>query len=147
MRDQLLKMFFAALFGLTIGVGFGAPALAADQVKVVYHIADGIDQASRALGNIRNHLKAEPKTRIVVVALGDGVQFLLEGGKDRKGQAFDAAVGALVSQGVEFRICNNTLSAHNIPASSVLQEAKIVPSGVAEIARLQAQEGFVYLRP
>jgi len=26
-------------------------------------------------------------------------------------------------------------------------EAKIVPSGVAEVAKLQAREGFVYLRP
>ena len=27
------------------------------------------------------------------------------------------------------------------------EEAKIVPSGVAEVARLQAQEGYVYLKP
>jgi intracellular sulfur oxidation DsrE/DsrF family protein len=26
-------------------------------------------------------------------------------------------------------------------------EAKIVPSGVAEVARLQAKEGFMYLKP
>jgi len=26
-------------------------------------------------------------------------------------------------------------------------EAMIVPSGVAEVARLQAREGFVYLQP
>ena len=32
-------------------------------------------------------------------------------------------------------------------ASKVAMEAKIVPSGVAEVARLQAREGFVYLRP
>ena len=143
MRTALLKKIFAGLFALILG----AQAFAADQIKVVYHVADGVDQAARALGNIRNHLKAEPKTRIVVVALADGIQFLLDGGKDRKGQPFDAAVAALAAQGVEFRICNNTLTAHNVPLSSVLHEAKIVPSGVAEIARLQAQEGFAYLRP
>jgi intracellular sulfur oxidation DsrE/DsrF family protein len=34
-----------------------------------------------------------------------------------------------------------------IPNEKVVLEAKIVPSGVAETARLQAREGFVYLRP
>jgi intracellular sulfur oxidation DsrE/DsrF family protein len=29
----------------------------------------------------------------------------------------------------------------------VVMEASVVPSGVAEVARLQAKEGFVYLRP
>lgn len=29
----------------------------------------------------------------------------------------------------------------------VVMEAKIVPSGVAEVARLQAKEGFAYLKP
>ena len=145
MRYAFLKLALA--FAVLYGAGFGSQACAADQIKVVYHLADGIDQASRALANIRNHLKAEPNTKIVVVALGDGIQFLLEDGKDRKGKPFDAAVGALASQGVEFRVCGNTLNAHNIPASNVVLEAKIVPSGVAEIARLQAKEGFVYLRP
>ena len=41
----------------------------------------------------------------------------------------------------------NTLVTRQISADIVLLEAKIVPSGVAEVARLQAQEGFVYLRP
>jgi intracellular sulfur oxidation DsrE/DsrF family protein len=122
-------------------------AAGADQVKVVYHLADGLEQASRALANIRNHLRAAPDTRIVVVALGDGVRFLLEGAKDRNGKPYDAAIAALASQGVEFRVCNNTLTAHGIDPSRVVLEAKIVESGVAEVARLQAKEGFVYLRP
>jgi len=48
---------------------------------------------------------------------------------------------------VEFRVCNNTLVSRKIDAAKVAMEAKIVPSGVAEVARLQAREGFVYLRP
>jgi intracellular sulfur oxidation DsrE/DsrF family protein len=125
----------------------GAPVLAADQVKVVYHLSDGLDQASRALVNIRNHLKADPNVKIVVVALGDGIKFLLDGATDRNGRPYGAMVAALASQGVEFRVCNNTLEAHGVPASRVVLEAKIVDSGVAEIARLQAREGYVYLRP
>ncbi|WP_089397863.1 DsrE family protein [Noviherbaspirillum humi] len=148
MNDTVFRPWRLLLQALLIlGLLAGRPAAAQEQVKVVYHFVDGIDQASRGLANIRNHLRAEPGTRIVVVALGDGIRFLLNGTRERNGRPFDAAVTALASQGVEFRICGNTLSAHDVPLSQVLPEAKVVPSGVAEIARLQAREGFVYLRP
>lgn len=143
MRRMILKVLCSGC----LAVGIGTPALAAEPIKVVYHLTEGLDQAARGLANIRNHLNAEPDTRIVVVTNGDGIKFLLEGAKDRNGKPFDAAVAALASRGVDFRVCNNTLTAHEVPASKVLLEAKIVPSGVAEVARLQAREGFVYLRP
>lgn len=141
----LSKVFLCSLFAFAISAS--APTIAAEQVKVVYHLADGIDQASRAMANVRNHLRGDPDARIVVVALGDGIRFLLAGAKDRNGRPFDSQVSALEAQGVNFRICNNTLTAHEIPASRIVPEAKLVPSGVVEIARLQAREGFVYLRP
>jgi intracellular sulfur oxidation DsrE/DsrF family protein len=147
MRHSFFKIAIGAFLALLLGAGFGAQAFAGDQIKVVYHIADGNDQAMRALANIRNHLRADPDVKIVVVALADGVKFLLDGSKDRNGQSFSPEVTALAAQGVEFRVCNNTLTAHNIPPSSVIAAAKIVPSGVVEVARLQAKEGFVYLRP
>ena len=129
----------------------GALALAggawADQVKVVYHMADGSDQAARGLASIRNHLRAEPDTKIVVVALGEGIRFLIKGATERNGRPFDAAVAALSRQGVDFRVCNNTLTAHNVAPSELVPEITLVPAGVAEIARLQAREGYVYIRP
>lgn len=142
MRRKLLR-----LLTLLVLAAPGLPAVADEPIKVVYHFVDGIDQASRGLANIRNHLRAEPDTKIVAVANGDGIRFLLAGARERNGKPFDAAVADLAARGVEFRVCNNTLSAHNIPASEVLPQAKIVPSGVVEVARLQAREGYVYLRP
>lgn len=145
MRRTFLKYVVAALPVILIGTC--APAHAAEPVKVVYHLADGIDQASRAMANIRNHLRAEPDTKIVVVANGDGIKFVLAGAKERNGKPFDAAVSALAAQGVEFRVCRNTMTAHDVPVSQLLPEAKLVDSGVVEVARLQAREGYVYLRP
>ncbi len=147
MRRLYLKRLAGGLSVLAFSILFGTQAFAADQIKVVYHIADGIDQASRGLANIRNELRSEPNTHITVVALGDGIQFLLKGAKERNGKPFDAAVAALAEQGVEFRICNNTLTAHNVPVSDVLPQARIVPAGVVEVVRLQAKEGYVYFRP
>ena len=127
--------------------GGAAVAWAAEPISVVYHLNEGLAQAQRAIGNIRNHLAAAPSTKIVVVTHGKGIDFLLEGARNDKGQEFEAAVADLVGRGVQFRVCNNTLVGRDIPKEKVIMEAKIVPSGVAEVARLQAQEHFVYLRP
>jgi uncharacterized protein len=140
-----MRRLFILLFPLFMLAAAGVRA--DDQVKVVYHMSDGIDQATRGLASIRNHLRAAPDTKIVVVALGDGIRFLLKGAAERNGRPFDAAVAGLAAQGVEFRVCNNTLTAHNVPQSQLLPEASLVPAGVVEIARLQAREGYVYIRP
>lgn len=39
------------------------------------------------------------------------------------------------------------LVSRKISADKLLMEAKVVPSGVAEVAKLQANDKFVYLRP
>lgn len=127
--------------------GLLAASLAWGQVKVVYHLNEGIPQASRAMDNIRNHLAADPAAKIVVVTHGAGIDFLLDGATNQRGQSFVGAIGELSGRGVEFRVCNNTLVSRKIPKERVAMEAQIVPSGVAEVARLQAKEGFVYLRP
>jgi hypothetical protein len=123
-------------------------AASTDQpVKVVYHFTNGLEEASRGLGNIRNHLAADPKAKIVVVGNGLGIDFMLDGAKDRNGNPFDITIQELKTRGVDFRLCQNTIVRRNIDRSKVLSEVSIVPSGVAEAARLQAREGYVYLRP
>ncbi|MFC7518754.1 DsrE family protein [Herbaspirillum sp. GCM10030257] len=144
-RRTILTSIAVLLPALTLGRGL--PAFAAEPVKVVYHLADGIDQASRAMANIRNHLRAEPDTRIVVVANGDGIRFLLAGARERNGKPFDSAITALAAQGVEFKVCGNTLTAHDVSPSQLVPETKLVTAGVVELARLQAKEGYVYIRP
>lgn len=149
MRRLLATLQAFLLFAAVLGVS--APALAqaapAQPIKVVYHMSDGIAQAARAVNNIRNHLAADPTAKIVVVTHGPGIDFLLEGATSQPGQSFAGAIGDLAAKGVEFLVCNNTLVARKIDASKVAMEARVVPSGVAEVARLQAREGFVYLRP
>jgi intracellular sulfur oxidation DsrE/DsrF family protein len=143
MNALLIRWALAVLFA----VGFTAPSLAQESIKVVYHLNEGIQQASRAIGNVRNHLNADPGAKIVVVTHGAGIDFLLEGAENAQGGSFAGPIGELASRGVEFRVCNNTLTSRKIEPTKVVLEAKIVPSGVAEVARLQAKEGYVYLRP
>jgi len=81
------------------------------------------------------------------VTHGQGIDFLLEGAENMSGSKFSASIGDLVSKGVEFRVCNNTLVSRKIPKEQVIMEAKIVPSGVAEVSNLQAKERYAYLKP
>ena len=143
---SLFLVLKSTLIALLAAVSLQAQA-ADDVIKTVYHMSEGIPQASRAMNNIRNHLAADPKAKIVVVTHGLGIDFLLEGATNQMEQPFAGAISDLASKGVEFRVCNNTLVSRKIDAAKVAMEAKIVPSGVAEVAKLQAREGFVYLRP
>lgn len=137
----MLRFFIAFL------VATFASLSSAQDMKVVYHVNTGLEAATAALNNIQNHLSADAKAKIVVVTHGPGIDFLLQDAKDSKGREFSAAVSGLSGKGVEFRVCNNTLVSRNINPDRLLMETKIVPSGVAEVARLQAKEGFVYLKP
>lgn len=114
--------------------------------KVIYHINDS-SNATAALNNIRNHLSVSPKAKIAVVTHGLGIDFLLEGAQDKNGNPYDILVQQLANENVEFKVCNNTLEARKISKSKLLPEATVVPSGVAELSRLQVQEGYVYIKP
>lgn len=139
---KTVRMLAAMLLFSFIGA---ASAVAAEE-KVVYHINSDANPMA-ALQNVRNHLNASPKAKIVVVTHGPGIDFLLDGAKDRNGNPYDVVVQELSNRKVEFRVCGNTLQTRQIDKNKVIPEAVVVPSGVAEIGRLQSQEGYVYLKP
>jgi hypothetical protein len=120
---------------------------AAAQDKVVYHLNEGLVQASNGLRNIRNHLEVDPKARIVVVAHAQGVDFLMKGAQDKNGNPYNVVVEDLKSQGVEFQVCQITLRNRKLKQEQFIEEATFVPSGVQQITRLQQREGYAYLRP
>jgi intracellular sulfur oxidation DsrE/DsrF family protein len=120
---------------------------AAPPVRIVYHFSEGTAQASRGLEYIRNHLEVDPNAQIVVVAHALGVDFLMKGAKTDKGNAFADAIEDLDLAGVKFRVCEITLRERGLRREQFLPVVQFVPSGVAEIARLQSREGYAYLKP
>lgn len=140
-----------ALLGMALLAVAAAPlAMAADDatpIRVVYHVSEGLAQAKRALRLLKNHHQADPTAKLVVVALGDGIEFLLQDAVDDGNYPFELLIEPLAEEGVEFRICRNTLESRKVDPARVLPQAKVVPAGIAEIARLQAREGFVYVKP
>lgn len=149
---RYLLSLFAALF--IIG-NWGAYADANERYgkqKVVYHVNyDGGEKDKRyrgAMRNIQNHINAvgAENMEIKVVLHGNGLGVLKSAKKNDKLQG---QVASLKSQNVEFHVCNNTLKGRKISYSDDLFdvfEEDIVPSGVAELSRLQ-QMGYTYIKP
>jgi intracellular sulfur oxidation DsrE/DsrF family protein len=119
------------------------------QDKVVYHIDDAEMQATKGLRNIRNHLDVAPDTKVMVVTHANGVDFLLEGAKDKKNPNIDYAslVSALKARGVRFEICEITLRNRNLRKDQFSMDADFTPSGVARIGQLQSRESYAYIKP
>lgn len=136
----------AALLGLTGCATTGPSAKATDPIKTVYHINNS-DVAFAAMHNIQNQMKADPGVKIVVVAHGKGIDFLLDGATDKNGNPYNIMEEQLMAEGVQFHVCNNTLMSRKIDPKRVIPGAKIVPSGVADLAKLQNSEGYVYIKP
>jgi uncharacterized protein len=120
------------------------PTLAQD--KVAYHINDTASQALSTLRNIRNHLDTDPTAKITVVTHAFGVDFLMEGMKDRNESPFAATVSALVNRGVKFEVCEITLKNRNLKKEQFIQEADFTPSGVVRLTKLQLA-GHAYIKP
>jgi intracellular sulfur oxidation DsrE/DsrF family protein len=123
-----------------------AAASASAQDDVVYHINDTAQQALAALRNVRNHLDTDPGAKITVVTHAFGVDFLMEGMKDRNENTFAATVAGLVARGVKFEVCEITLKNRNLKKEQFIQEAEFTPSGVVRLAKLQKQ-GYAYIKP
>jgi intracellular sulfur oxidation DsrE/DsrF family protein len=140
MTTRLLVAGLALAVAACAGTGGG-------QDKVVYHLNDGLVQASNGLRNINNHLEVNPNAKIVVVAHAQGVDYLFKGAKDRNGNKYEDLVEQLKGRGVRFDVCEITLRNRKLSKDQFIADASYVASGVAEITRLQQQEGYAYLKP
>ena len=129
--------------------------------KVVYHINyDDPKLQAGALRNIQNHINAVGKDNLEVrvVLHGNGLALLLEPDSLEKLTKFKhanadekmtARIDGLKAQGVAFNVCENTVRGRKVDMETDLYNVSqddIVPSGVAEVAKLQ-QEGYVYIKP
>ena len=136
--------FAAQLFAILALSLAGSAAWA--QEKAVYHFDGGLEQATKGLRNINNHLEVDSKAKLIAVAHADGVDFLMEGARDRFGP-FDARVQDLMGKGVKFQVCEITLRNRKLRKDQFILGVEFVPSGVVQITHLQQKEGYAYLKP
>jgi uncharacterized protein len=115
--------------------------------KVVYHFNEGLEQAGKGLRYMRNQLEVDPDAEIVAVAHAAGVDFLLKGARDDKGNKYEDIVERLALGGVRFEVCEITLRERGLSRQQFIDYVSFVPSGVAEVTRLQQRAGYAYLKP
>ena len=157
----MMKMITLAL-AIGFGPGLALAAPPADRMsappaagyyvfqKVVYQ-NDGGGPDDHAyfqlfLRNITAHIEAtDGKVEIRVVSFAAGVKLFQMAKND---PALAADLDRLRAKGVRFMVCRNTLKGMGLRPQDLygVQGADIVPSGVAELARLQGQ-GYVYIHP
>jgi intracellular sulfur oxidation DsrE/DsrF family protein len=163
-KSKLLSTLFMAVLLVTTAVLQSTNAYADNgysKQKVVYHINyDDPKLQAGALRNIQNHINAVGKDdlEIRVVLHGNGLALLLEPDSLEKLTKFKhanateqmtAKIDGLKDQGVAFNVCENTVRGRKVDLETDLynvSQEDIVPSGVAEVAKLQ-QDGFVYIKP
>jgi uncharacterized protein len=117
------------------------------QDRVVYHLNEGIEQASNGLRNANNHLSVDSNAKIVFVTHARGVDFLMKGARDKNGNLYEPMVDNLKLRGVQFDICEITLQNRKLQKEQFISAATYVPSGVGELTRLQQRERYAYVKP
>ena len=145
-------MRFISVFAAGTKIAEAAAPNRYGKQKVVYHInyfgGDDDKKYRGAMRNIQNHINAvgAENLDIKVVLHGNGLGLLVNA---KKNDQLEGAVASLKSQNVAFQVCNNTLKGRKIDYNKDLfdvYEEDIVPSGVAELARLQLM-GYAYIKP
>ena len=129
--------------------------------KVVYHINyDDPKKQTGALRNVQNHINAvgAENLDLKIVLHGNGLALLLEPDSLAKltkfkhanaDETMTAKIDSLKDQGVDFNVCANTVRGRKVDLETDLynvDKKDVVPSGVAEVARLQAM-GYSYIKP
>lgn len=158
---RFITTILAAVMAMAVSVtGVSAADNGYGKQKVVYHINyDDPKAQAGAMRNIQNHINAVGKDNLdlKVVLHGKGLTMLLEpdtaaNTKFGAGNATDkvtAKIATLKGQGINFHVCANTLRGKKVDYEQDLYDVSkgdIVPSGVAEVAKLQAM-GYTYIKP
>ena len=138
-----------ALLGLLLGLAAGfalrpayQPAAAHPRAPAGYvvDVADGnAGTWHTALNAAKLVHAAYPSVPIEVVAHGAGIQMLLASSPVAPDLQTLAAGG-----GVELAACANAMQTYGITAAQLVAQARVVPAGVVEVARREA-EGYLYI--
>jgi len=163
-KSEIISALFMAVLLIT-GAALQSSDAYADngysKQKVVYHVNyDDPKKQAGALRNIQNHINAVGKDNleIKVVLHGNGLAMLLEPDSledlpkfkyANANEKMTAKIDGLKDQGVAFNVCANTVRGRKVDLESDLYNVSqddVVPSGVAEVAKLQ-QDGYVYIKP
>ena len=138
---RLLTMTLLACVALAPGI------CSADTERpgVVFHL-DSETSMNRMLAQVARHHSFNPDIDTRVVLIGNGVKPALEGAEDANGGQYSAQMEQLMASGIRIFACEATLNYYNLTEDNLTFGVESVPSGVAALGRLQAREGWGYIK-
>lgn len=126
--------------------GYGGYFARHQPVKIVFGVSDPRGQLKETLTNaayvIRDLKSRGVAYRIQIVLYGNAVL-----AADAFGQRYAGdgpLLRALAAQGVQFRVCYNSLVSLRLDPASVYGYMKVVPAGILQIAKKEMQ-GYAYM--
>jgi intracellular sulfur oxidation DsrE/DsrF family protein len=117
---------------------------AGKKYRAVFHLDEGNrSRVKMTLANMENLLSdlGQDEVDVALVANGEGVMALL-----KVPGLYKDEVERLAAKGVSFFACAHSLSVLRLGEDALLGLVRVVPSGVSELTRRQA-EGWAYIRP
>jgi len=118
---------------------------ASEAPGVVFHL-DSDTSMNRMLAQVARHHAFNPDIETRVILIGNGVKPALEGAKDANGGQYSAQMEQLMASGTRIFACEATLNYYNLTEDDLAFGVETVPSGVAALGRLQAREGWGYIK-
>ena len=135
-----------ALIAGVLLMAASATALAADKMKVVYHLSEA-EKAAFVLNTLQNHIEGvggPDKIQLLLVVHGPAINALTD---IEATEGVRKAIEKLRGEGAEFAMCGNTLKAFKLGLDDLVPGfVEVSQGGVTRIAELQSQ-GYVYIRP
>ena len=138
---QLLMLALLSCLTLTPGAGYadtGAPG-------VVFHL-DSEMRMNRMLAQVARHHAFNPDIETRVILIAEGVRPAIEGAEDANGGQYSAQMEQLMASGIRIFACKATLNYFTLTEDDLAFGVETVPSGVATLGRLQAREGWGYIK-
>ena len=138
---RLLTMTLLACVALAPGI------CSADTERpgVVFHL-DSETSMNRMLAQVARHSAFNPDIETRVILIGNGVKPALEGAEDANGGQYSAQMEQLMASGIRIFACEATLNYYNMTEDDLAFGVETVPSGVAALGRLQARQGWGYIK-
>ena len=112
---------------------------------VAVHL-DSITHINRAIRQVERLVDAHPGTPVRLILIASAVEPALEGAMDKNGGLYSAQLEQLLAKGVGIFACETTLTSLSKRPEELTFGVDTVPSGIAELARLQLESDFAYLK-
>lgn len=111
-------------------------------MKVAFHLSQiRADEVRKALRNIKHLREDRPEAEIHAVSNTSAVKMMKEDG------SFEERIEELINEhDVKMKACSNSIEGTDMTQEELIDEVRVVGSGVAELAELQ-EKGFGYIKP